>query len=117
MTIFHRSGWRALGLALGLLWAASGHAGVEANQAPAADLVAIKGIGPGTSQNILQARQQRPFQDWNDFIQRVRGVGPATAAKMSANGLTVNGLRFEAQAAGPPEVWKPFIPRPLEPVR
>jgi competence protein ComEA len=100
-----------------LLMAGPGHAGVEANQAPAADLVAIKGIGPSTSQKILEARQQRPFQDWNDFIQRVRGVGPTTAARMSAHGLTVNGQRFEGQAPVQPEVWKPFIPRPLEPVR
>ena len=106
MAILVRSVRRAFVLGVGLLVCGLGHAAVEANQAPAADLVAIKGIGPSTSQRILEARQQRPFQDWNDFIQRIRGVGPATAAKMSAHGLTVNGQRFEAprdDLKGPPD--------------
>jgi competence protein ComEA len=109
---------RAAGLALGLiLCPVLGLAAVEANQASAADLVAIKGIGPSTSQKIIEARQQQPFRDWNDFVLRVKGVGPATASKMSAHGLTVNGQRYEATPQDTPKLWQPVVPRPLEPVR
>ena len=118
MTISFKPWVRAWALTWALLacpWLA--HAAVEANQAPAADLVAIKGIGPSTSQKIIEARQQQPFRDWSDFVRRVKGVGPATASKMSAHGLTVNGQRYETAASGPPELWQPVVPRPLEPVR
>ncbi|WP_180683662.1 ComEA family DNA-binding protein [Tepidicella baoligensis] len=109
-----RLGFRLLVLALltqiGLAWSA-----VEANQAPPQDLVAIKGIGPATSQRIVEARREQPFRDWDDFIRRVRGIGPTTAGKLSANGLTVNGTRYPAAAEGSPEVlWQPMVPRPLE---
>lgn len=105
--------WFFLGQ-IGLAWSA-----IEANRAPPQDLVTIKGIGPATSQRIVEARRERPFADWADFIQRVRGIGPATAAKLSANGLTVNGQRY--QPALPSEnqtvLWQPMVPRPLEPTR
>jgi len=94
-------------------------AGVEANRASAQDLDAIKGIGPVMVERIVAARQQRPFSDWNDFSARVRGVGPATAARLSANGLTVNGQRLPAGAAAAPPApvrWQPMLPQPLEPV-
>lgn len=109
-------------------------AAVDVNQAPADDLVAIKGIGPGTSAKILQARQAGPFRDWNDFIHRVPGIGPATAAKLSAQGLTVNGQRLppgagvatlptqrQQKAATPPPadtpLYQPMVPKPLLPSR
>lgn len=73
------------------LWLVPAHAMVEANSAPAADLMAIKGIGPATSRKILEARQQAPFTDWADLVKRVKGVGAKTAVKMSDSGLRVNG--------------------------
>jgi competence protein ComEA len=76
------------------VWLGGAWAGVEVNHAPQEDLLVIKGIGPATSQRILEARSDKPFTDWDDFIQRVKGVGPAKAAKMSDNGLTVNGARY-----------------------
>lgn len=108
--------WAVICLCLILLGGGHAMAAVEANRAPVEDLVAIKGIGPATSRKIVEARQERPFSDWPDFIQRVRGVGPATAARMSANGLTVNG-RFLESSPGPSAdmpLWQPMVPRPLE---
>lgn len=98
---------------IGVAWSA-----IEANQAPPQDLVAIKGIGPATSQRIIEARREQPFNDWDDFIRRVRGIGPATAARLSAHGLTVNGQRFQPTAQGTQELlWQPMVPRPVEPPR
>ncbi len=98
------------------------HAALEVNQAPAHDLVAIKGIGPSTRDKIIAARQAGPFRDWADFIARVKGIGPATASKMSAQGLRVNGQAYDAPASAtaamPSTVeWRPMVPRPLEPTR
>ena len=87
-------------------------AAVDANTAPREDLIAIKGVGPATSARIVEAREARPFTDWPDFIQRVRGIGPLTARKLSEHGLTVNGQRYDV----PPTAieWKPFVPTPLQ---
>ena len=104
------------------LCAFQAHAALEVNQAPAHDLVAIKGIGPSTRDKIIAARHAGPFRDWADFIARVRGIGPTTASKMSAQGLRVNGQAYStpasATAALPSTVeWRPMVPRPLEPTR
>lgn len=78
-------------------------AGVEINQATAADLDGVKGIGPATSTRILEARQKGPFTDWNDLIARVKGIGPAGAARLSGEGVTVGGAAFPARP-GPSRV-------------
>lgn len=113
-------------------WASASLAtGVDANLAPPDDLMAIKGIGPGTSAKILQARQARPFLDWRDFIDRVPGIGPGTAAKLSAQGLTVGGRPLELApgarpsptgraaptSTAPATDWQRMVPRPLESAR
>jgi competence protein ComEA len=41
------------------------------------------------SARVLAERQKAPFKNWEDLIQRVRGVGKGSAAKLSAAGLTV----------------------------
>lgn len=79
-------------------------AAVDVNEATVADLDSIKGIGPGTSAKILEERKGAKFKDWDDFIQRVSGIGDKRAAKLSAEGLTVNGAAFKstgAEAADP----------------
>ena len=76
-------------------------AGVDINQAGAADLDGIKGIGPGTSTRILEARQQGRFTGWNDLIARVKGIGPANAARLSAEGVTVDGASYPGRPAPP----------------
>jgi len=89
---------RAIALLLCLLPGGACWAGVDVNQASEAELDGIRGIGPGLSGRILQERQKAPFRDWNDFIGRVGGVGKTTAARISAEGLTVNGQGYEASA-------------------
>ena len=84
--------WKQLIAALALCHAAAALAAVDVNTASAADLDAVKGIGPGLSARILEERQKNgAFKDWADFEQRVKGVGEKNAGKFSAGGLTVNG--------------------------
>lgn len=75
--------------------AAASFAAVDINKASSADLDSIKGIGPTTSTRMLDERKTAPFKDWNDLIQRVPGIGDKRAAKLSAEGLTVNGEAFK----------------------
>ena len=74
-------------------------AAVDVNKATEADLDSIKGIGPGTSAKILEARKASPFKNWSDLIQRVPGIGDKRAAKLSSEGLTVNGVAHQATSA------------------
>lgn len=82
--------------ALLALAAAAALAAVDVNTASQADLDSIKGIGPGTSGKLLEQRKSAKFKDWADMIQRVPGIGDKRAAKLSAEGLTVNGAAFKA---------------------
>lgn len=84
-----------------LLYAAACFAAVDVNQAGAAELDSIKGIGPAMSSKILDERRRGNFKDWNDFIARVKGVSEANAAKFSAEGMTVNGAAYKGAAAAP----------------
>ena len=83
------------------MYVAVSFAAVDVNKATAADLDGIKGIGPGISAKILDERKKGSFKDWNDFIERVKGVGEGNAAKFSAEGLTVGGASFKGVAANP----------------
>lgn len=94
---------KALLLAALGIWSAVAMAAVDVNTASAADLDSIKGIGPGTSARIMEARKTGPFKDWADFVDRVRGIGPGNATKLSDNGLTVNGQAFKTAAAKTPD--------------
>lgn len=82
-----------------MLYAAACFAAVDANKANAAELDSIKGIGPAMSTRILDERKKGNFKDWPDFISRVKGLGEASAAKLSKQGLTVNGTEFKGAAA------------------
>lgn len=73
-------------------------AAVDANQASQADLETVKGIGPGLSTKILEARKASSFKDWGDFVDRVSGVGPGNASRFSQAGLTVGGKPYAANA-------------------
>lgn len=70
----------------------------DVNRASQAELESVKGIGPGLSGKILKAREAGTFKDWADLVERVGGVGAGSAAKLSANGLTVGGAAFDAKA-------------------
>jgi competence protein ComEA len=101
-------------LALGVVHSA--WAFVDANTASAADLASIKGLGPSTSQRLVQTRQTAPFKNWDDLIARMPGVGPATAQKLSAGGLRIQGLAYEqATSSNTEAIWRPMLPKPLPP--
>jgi competence protein ComEA len=78
--------------------AATALAAIDVNQADQATLESIKGIGPALSSRILDERKKGSFKDWNDLMQRVKGVGAGNAARLSNDGLTVNGSAFSAGA-------------------
>ncbi len=90
-----------------MLYAAASFAAVDANKANAAELDSIKGVGPAMSTRILDERKKSNFKDWPDFISRVKGVGEANAAKLSKEGLTVNGTEFKGPTAAKAEPAKP----------
>lgn len=85
-----------------LMIAAAASAAVDANKASQAELETVKGIGPTVSTRVLDARKTAPFKDWDDFIVRVQGVGTSKAAKLSAEGLTVNGTPYGTSTAAAP---------------
>lgn len=80
------------------LYVAMAFAAVDVNTATSAELDSIKGIGPVKSALILSERKKTPFKDWNDFVTRVKGVGTDSAAKFSADGMTVNGASYKPSA-------------------
>jgi competence protein ComEA len=85
-----------------MMYAAVSFAAVDVNKATAAELDAIKGIGPAISAKILDEKKKGGnFKDWNDLVTRVNGVGEGNAAKFSAEGLTVGGASFKGVAAAP----------------
>ncbi|MDD3784254.1 MAG: helix-hairpin-helix domain-containing protein [Hydrogenophaga sp.] len=108
--------WLATMACAFFLLAGPAGAAVEANHATALDLESIKGIGPSTAGKILAQRQIRRFSSWQDFIERVPGVGARRAARMSDSGLTVNGQHLgpAKPAAMAPRHDTPRLP-PQEP--
>ncbi len=87
-----------------LLFAGVSFAAVDANKATPAELDGVKGIGPVTSQLIISERKKGDFKNWDDFVTRVKGVGDSRAAKLSAQGLTVDGATYK----GPATASKPM---------
>ena len=81
-------------ISMALLCASTAFAALDVNQASVAELDGSKGIGPAMSSRILDERKKGPFKDWNDLMARVKGVGQASAARLSAEGLTVGGASF-----------------------
>jgi len=84
-----------------MLYAVASWAAVDANKASDAELDALKGVGPAMSKRIIEARKQSPFKDWPDMMSRVKGLKEKAAAKLSAEGLTVNGQSFDGAAPMP----------------
>lgn len=74
-------------------------AAVDVNKATEAELDGIKGIGPVTTRLIVSERKKGEFKNWDDFITRVKGVGDKSAAKFSAEGLTVGGESYKGASA------------------
>lgn len=72
---------------------------LDVNTASQAELEMLKGVGPQLSEALLAERRQRPFRDWPDLMARLKGIGPARAAKLSAAGLTVGELAWAPAGA------------------
>jgi competence protein ComEA len=85
--------WIGLLFAFMTAWA---WAGMDANTASKAELESVKGVGPSTAQAIVDARKSQAFTNWEDLIGRVKGIGPAKAAGLSAQGLSVGGKAYTA---------------------
>lgn len=76
-------------------------AAMDVNKASQADLETLRGVGPGLSGKIVEARKAGDFKSWTDLVDRVSGIGPASAARLSQGGLTVAGSAYAAQPAKP----------------
>ena len=88
------------------VFALNAFAAIDVNQASQAELETVKGIGPGLSAKILKARQANSFKNWDDLVDRVGGVGPGNAARVSQAGLTVCGSAYNSTAAKPAKAAK-----------
>lgn len=73
----------------------------EVNTASEADLDSLKGVGPALTARVLAERNKARFDSWQDLMNRVKGIKAPAAARLSAQGLTVNGLPFEPPQAAP----------------
>lgn len=89
-------------LAATLLCCGAAFAQADINSATEAELDGIHGVGPATTRRILQERERAAFKDWADLIARVRGIGKASAARISEQGFTVNGQPFSAPSDSTP---------------
>lgn len=88
--------WKKFLAAMFMVFAAAvAMAAVDVNKATEAQLDGMKGIGPATSKSILAERKKGDFKDWQDFIQRVKGVGEKKAEQFSKEGMTVNGESYK----------------------
>ncbi len=74
-------------------------AAVDVNKADQAALESVKGIGTALSTKIMNERKASNFKDWPDLMDRIVGVGPKSAVRLSEAGLTVNGTSFGNKAA------------------
>jgi competence protein ComEA len=95
-------------------FAMNAFAAVDVNRASQAELESVKGIGPGLSTKILDARKTGEFKNWGDVVERVSGVGPGNAARFSQNGLTVGGATFDGAAAPSAKKADKAVEKPAE---
>jgi len=86
--------WRSLA-ALAAFFSINAFAAIDVNKATLADLESVTGLGPTTTSKILDERRKGSFKDWADLIGRVKGVGEHNAARLSAEGLTVDGASYK----------------------
>jgi competence protein ComEA len=67
-----------------------GWASINPNQASAAELQTIRGIGPSMSARIIAERQKNgPFKSPQDFARRIPGVGPKKLKAFQEAGLQI----------------------------
>ena len=100
---------RFTGLALASSLACAQPAPLALEQARELDLDGLRGLGPTTTQWVLQERERAPFHDWADLMARVPGIGPRKAQDLSAQGLRVQGLAYTTPPKPP---TKPLVKPP-----
>lgn len=100
----------AVVLAAFVLCCARAVAAVDVNTASAEELQKVRGIGPATAAKIVAARESGPFRDADDLQDRVRGFGPKTVRRLAGAGLSLPSVSIRAPAPGGPEV---IVGRPV----
>ncbi|MGO8898874.1 MAG: ComEA family DNA-binding protein [Isosphaeraceae bacterium] len=56
---------------------------IDPNTAPASVLEALPHVGPSLVKQLIEQREIRPFGSTEDLRRRVRGLGPATLARLA----------------------------------
>ncbi len=69
---------------------------LDLNKASEMELDGLNGVGPALTRQVMNERLKSPFKDWADVSARVKGIGPQKAKILSAQGVRVQGLGFEA---------------------
>jgi competence protein ComEA len=103
-----RTGQRVLRQALGALLLSAGHGvaappaqAVDINQATAAQLEGLRGIGPRTADIIVRERERGGrFESLDDLTERERGIGQKKAQALQAAGLTIGAAGAAPKSAG-----------------
>ena len=97
---------------LGSAYANTAHA-VDVNAANAAQLEAVRGIGPKTARVIVEERVRGGrFESFEDLSDRVKGIGPSKVATLKSAGLTVQaGSSVMAAGANASEAVSSRAPR------
>lgn len=67
---------------------------IDLNTANQAQLEMVKGVGPQLSERILAERANGRFESWDDFVTRMKGIGPSHASRLSSAGLRVAGQPY-----------------------
>lgn len=93
--------WLRRALTVAIVCAGSIAGAVEVNSASQADLEKVSGIGTSLSKRLIDERAKKPFADWADLDQRVSGIGPSSAKRLSQGGLTVNGKPYAGAVEAP----------------
>ena len=86
---------QGMGVALLLAGSVAAAQTLDLERAREIDLDGMRGLGPSSTRKILEERQREPFQDWQDLMRRVPGIGPAKARDLSQQGLRVQGQAFD----------------------
>jgi len=56
---------------------------IDPNTTPASVLEALPHVGPSLVNQLIEQREIRPFESTEDLRRRVRGLGPATLARLA----------------------------------
>ena len=67
---------------------------VDPNTAPASVLEALPHVGPSLARRLIEQRAIRPFESIEELRLRVRGLGPATMARLAPH------LRIKSERQG-----------------